>query len=196
LGFFVAGLICMMANAAAAHESVLPIAPSLSLGVFFEFGDEAGMAGGFDLWAGASVYPGADGQSARTAPFISPGIQLRTGFIPLLTGPTEICPQVRMGLASLAGVGSPNRDTAFDNLFMPDARLYAIAGYRWALAFGWDNMDGRRKNEEAVRLGLGAVFPAIPNGLDIPMVDGADFFVDINRGGEFDRLGFDLVMGI
>lgn len=171
------------------------VAPTVSLGLFFEFGDEAGTSGGFELWAGAAYYPSVDRSARQAAGFVAAGLELRTGLIPVLTGPNEISPQLRVGLAFLGGVGNLGNDSESENLTIARAKIYAIAGYRWVSGFGIDNLDRRRKSEDAFRLGLGVLVPAFPAAIDVPVPDGADVFVDINRDGSFDRLSFDVVLG-
>jgi hypothetical protein len=170
-------------------------APTVSFGMFFEFGDEAGSSGGFEVWAGGSYYPSVDRDAKQTTSFVSAGLELRTGLIPLLTGPNEISPQLRVGLAFLGGVGYQDNDTEFRNLTLAKAKIYGIAGYRWASGFGFDNMKGKRKSEDAFRFGIGGVIPAFPAAIDFPVPDGADFIVDVNRDGTVDRVGFDVVVG-
>lgn len=171
------------------------VSPTISLGMFFEFGDEKGTSGGFDVWVGATYYPDLNREASDTVAFASAGVQLRTGLIPVMTGPNQFSPQLRAGLAFVDaphadedGLGSTKRP-------LPKAKVYAIAGYRWAAAFGLDNMDHLRKDEQAFRVGLGAVIPAWPAALDFPIPDGGEFLVDINHDGGVDRVGFDVVVG-
>lgn len=168
---------------------------TLSVGGFLEFGDEAGTESGLDLWIGTAYFPSIDLDSRDAVPFIASGVQLRTGFLPLLTGPNQASPQLRVGYAFPGGADYYRNETRFDKLTNTRAKVFAIVGYRAAGAFGLDNDDGLRQNEHAVRIGIGAVAPAIPNALDAPMLDGLDLLVDVNFDGSIDRYGMDVVIG-
>lgn len=169
-------------------------APTVSLGVFFEFGDEYGPTGGLEIWAGAAYYPSVDLDAEQTTGFLAAGLELRTGLIPILTGPNELSPQLRGGVVFLSGIGAEGIENETDNLSLSKAKLYGIIGYRWVSEFGLDNLEGKRKDEDAFRFGAGALFPVI-FAYDIPLIDGAEFFADVNRDGTLDRSGFDVVLG-
>lgn len=172
------------------------IVPTASLGFFMEFGDEAGLAGGWSAWLGGCLYPVVEPQGRQTTGFVSFGVQLRTGMLPLLTGPNEVTPQLRAGVAWLGGPDFIKSDSEFQNLTFPRAKLYGRVGYRWAFEFGWDNMDRRRRAEQAIRLGLGFQAPLINKAADLfPVPNGLEFFIDLNRDATLDRFGFDLTLG-
>ncbi len=186
---------CILLATSTAHAAS-DVVPTVSIGVFFEFGDEAGFAGGFDVWAGAAMYPLLDDPAADGATLmVAAGLQLRTGMIPLLTGPNQISPQLRTGIAWLGGVGHLTRDTEFKNQAFSNAKLYAITGYRWAFEFGLDNLKRKRKDENAFRFGIGSVVPLIPDTLEVPMLNGVDVLGDVNLDGSFDRFGFSVFAG-
>ena len=66
------------------------IAPTASLGFFMEFDDEAGIAGGLTAWLGGCLFPDVEPHARQTTGFVSFGVQLRTGMLPILTGPIEV----------------------------------------------------------------------------------------------------------
>jgi len=172
------------------------IVPTASFGLFMEFGDEAGIGGGWALWLGGCLYPSVEPKAQQNTGFLSFGVQLRTGMIPVLSGPTEVTPQLRAGLAFLGGPDFVESDSAFKNLTFPRAKVYGSLGYRWAFEFGWDNMDRRRRAEQALRLGLGFQAPLINKAAGkFPVPSGLELFVDVNRDQTLDRLGFDLTVG-
>jgi len=172
------------------------VAPTASAGFFFEFGDEAGFSGGFALWVGASLYPDVHPSEAQTTGFAALGVELRTGPIPLLTGPNQFIPQLRGGLVSLGGEDFVEDDSEFKNLTFPRYKAYGIVGYRWASSFGLDNLDGRRKDEEAFRFGLGLQSLAYLKAIDpFPSPDGLELMMDLNHDGSLDRFGFDVNAG-
>ena len=173
------------------------VAPTASLGLFFEFGDEAGICGGFALWLGASLYPNVRPSDAQTTGFAALGAELRTGLIPLLTGPNQFSPQLRGGLVSLGGEDFVEDDSAFMNLTFPKYKAYGIVGYRWASSFGLDNLKGLRKDEDAFRLGLGFQSVAYLKAIDpYPSPNGLNLMMDINQDGSLDRYGFDVNAGL
>lgn len=194
-------LTCSLGGSGVAHAK--GFGGSVAFGLFFEFGDEYGPAGGLELWMGGTYYPTLeDRRAAQTTPFTSAGLQIRTGFIPLLTGPNEISPQVRAGVAWLAGTsplttvwGDRTDRSQSDNLMFPNGRAYGIVGYRHAFAFGFDNLGRKRKDEHALRLGAGTVWLWAPAKLDVAVPDGFDLLVDIDLEGRVDRSGFDVVVG-
>lgn len=196
-GRFATALVVLALTIPASASAETGVAPSAAIGMFFEFGDEAGFSGGFSLWAGATVYPDVDPVDDGAAFFVSPGLEFRTGAIPFLTGPNQVSPQVRMGVALL---GSPDeRDSTFSNpdgLVFPDLKLAAILGYRWAFAFGLDNADGRRRDENAFRVGVDLSSVGFLRLLDpIPMLNAINGTVDINTDGTIDRFGFSAGFG-
>lgn len=167
------------------------VAPAATFGMFFEFGDEAGFSGGFALWGGAAIYPDVDPSDDGAAFFVAPGVEFRTGAIPLLTGPNQISPQIRAGLAFL-GAPEDRRDSVSspDDLTFPDLKLAAILGYRWAFEFGLDNREGLRKDENAFRFGLDLSSAGFLRLLDpIPMLNNVGGIVDVNTDGSIDRYG-------
>jgi hypothetical protein len=169
-----------------------------SIGLFVEFGDEAGTSGGFTFWAGAPFYPSVDPSQSGAAFFVSPGVELRTGFIPILTGPNQVSPQVRPGLA-LLGPEDLRRDgfTNPPNLMFPQFKFAGVIGYRWSFAFGLDNLEGRRKTEGAMRFGLdlrSIELLRVTAPVVIPNVYGGH--VDVNTDGSFDRAGLLFGFGI
>lgn len=173
------------------------IAPAASLGMFFEFGDEAGFSGGFALWGGATIYPDVDPSSDGAAFFLAPGLEVRTGAIPLLTGPNQISPQLRAGVAFLGPPGERMGGTSSpDGLTFPDLKLSAILGYRWAFEFGLDNLDRRRRNEDAFRLGFDVSSAGLLRLTDpIPVLNMVGGIVDVNTDGSIDRYGFTVGLG-
>ncbi len=173
------------------------LAPSVHIGMFFEFGDEAGFAGGFSLWAGAAIYPSVDPDNDGAAFFLAPGLELRTGLIPFLTGPTELIPQLRAGVAWLGPPKQTEDSFSYpDNLALTDLRLQAALGYRFAFAFGLDNPDRRRKDEQALRIGLEIHGPGLWRLADpYPVPDMLSGMIDVNLDGSFDRGGFGLGFG-
>jgi hypothetical protein len=193
---FALAVTCVTLLSSDARAREARIVPTAAFGFFMEFGDEAGIAGGWALWLGGCVYPSVEPKAQQTTGFLSFGAQLRTGMIPVLSGPTEVTPQLRAGLAFLGGRDFVERDSTFLNLTFPKARVYGTLGYRWAFAFGWDNMDSRRKDEQALRLGLGFQAPLINKAASkFPVPNGLELFVDVNRDKTLDRLGFDLTVG-
>lgn len=167
------------------------------LGVFFEFGDEAGFSGGFSLWVGSAIYPDVDPDSEEAAFFLAPGLELRTGFIPFLTGPNEISPQLRLGVAFPGPPEAmPDSISTPENLTFMDVKLAAIVGYRWAFAFGADNPDGRRQDEDAFRFGLSLAGPGLWRFTDrVPVPNMVEGFLDVNLDGSLDRGGFAVGFG-
>jgi hypothetical protein len=187
-GILVFATVFMAADTARADPGV---AIEASLGLFVEFGDEAGTSGGFTFWVGRPVYPSVDPSSSGAAFFVSPGVELRTGFIPLLTGPNQISPQLRPGLA-LLGPRDERRDglSSPPDLIFPQFKIAGVVGFRWSFAFGLDNPEGRRKTEGAMRLGLdlrSIELLRITAPVVIPNVFGGH--VDVNTDGTFDRSG-------
>ncbi len=222
-----AAMTCVLSlsTGAGAHEP--RIVPTTSIGVFMEFGDEYGTSGGFAFWLGAALYPSVEPRAEQITGFISLGVQARTGFLPLLTGPNEVIPQLRAGLAVLGGTKFVGQKSVcgkksvcckksvcgkkltcdkksacctasdcsnhlacctvsdFVNLTFPVAKLYGSVGYRWAFGGGMDNMEDLRKDEQALRLGIGFQFSMI----------GFEFFFDVDRDKRFDRWGFELFAG-
>ncbi len=188
-------VVILACSSVASAESGPAIAPTAGLGMFFEFGDQAGTSGGFALWLGGSVYADVEPNAAQTAGYLSLGVELRTGLLPLLTGPNEITPQLRGGIAFLGGSDFLDSDDPFYNVTFPKSKLYAAVGYRWASAFGWDNMNRRRKNESAFRLGVGAATQVFNAWIDEPFPNTAEFIVDIEEDGAIDRLGASVLIG-
>jgi len=171
------------------------VSPTFALGVFFEFGDEKGTAGGIQVWAGGTYYPEIDRDASDSLAFVSLGLQLRTGFMPVLTGPNQISPQLRAGIAIVDAANADNDGLGSRKHPLPLANLYVTAGYRLASELGLDNMDHKRKDEAAFRIGIGATVPWVPAATDAPIPDGGEFLVDINNDGSVDRIGFDMVIG-
>ncbi len=188
--FALLGVLAFPMNAVAETGVV----PAAHFGVFFEFGDEAELAGGFALWAGAAIFPGADPAEPGTAFFFTPGLELRTGFIPLLTGPNQISPQVRLGMAWQGN--HEDSDESSSTRQMSDLKLQAILGYRWAFEFGLDNLMRDRRDEDAMRFGIdvtSAGLLRLTEPIFVPNV--LTGIVDVNRDGSVDRVGFTLGVG-
>jgi hypothetical protein len=193
--FLAAALLPSLLAANPAHAETR-VAPTASGGFFFEFGDEAGFSGGFALWLGASLYPDVRPSKAQTTGFAALGVELRTGPIPLLTGPNQFIPQLRGGIVSLGGEDFIEDDSEFKNLTFPKYKAYGSVGYRWASSFGLDNLDGRRKDEQAFRFGVGLQSLAYLKAIDpVPSPDGLELMLDVNHDGSLDRYGFDVNLG-
>lgn len=185
-------LCALLPSVAQADE--LSVGPTATLGVFFEFGDEVAFAGGFALWVGASIYPSVEPERDDTAWFIAPGLELRTGLIPFLSGPNQLGPQVRAGVVVLK---DPAEVADGERLDIVAARLHVSAGYRWASSFGWDNMEGHRKDEHALRLGVGGYAPALWDLTEqTPVPNGLDGALDVNFDGSVDRWGVAVGLGL
>ena len=72
-----------------------------------------------------------------------------------------------------------------------------MLGYRWAFEFGLDNMDRRRQDEHAFRLGMNLTSSGFLRLIDpFPFFNMVGAIVDLNTDGSVDRYGFQLGFGL